>query len=71
MTDKKTVEKEFPVQPIIKRLFCADCDVEMKGLVGKASPTSPPVYNYECPKCKLKESSTTNYPIMSFDEVTE
>lgn len=70
MTDKKTVEKEFPVQPIIKRLFCADCDVEMVRS-NQVAPMSPPRYEYKCPKCKLKESSTTNYPIMSFDEVTE
>ena len=68
MSEDKTVVKDVPVQPVIKKLYCKDCDTEMES-TGQISPVSPPVYNYKCPKCKLKHSSSSSYPTISFEEV--
>ena len=62
------VTKEFLKYRKVRRIYCSDCDVEMNS-TGIAYTTFPAVYEYVCPKCNHKTTTTTVYP--SVHEVWE
>ena len=62
------VTKEYLKYRKVHRIYCSDCDVEMK-LSGTAYATYPPIYEYVCPKCNHRTTSTITYP--AIEEVWE
>lgn len=62
------VTKEFLKYRKVHRIYCSDCDVEMKQS-GMVYATYPPLYEYVCPKCNHKMTSTIVYP--AIEEVWE
>jgi len=60
------------LRKIIHRIYCDNCDVEMKSN-GMAHPTYPPTYGYSCPKCHKETWAFEMYPWSEIvgDEVNE
>ena len=64
------VTKEYLKYRKVHRIYCSDCDVEMKlSEGGIVYATYPPIYEYVCPKCNHKMTSTAVYP--AIEEVWE
>lgn len=62
------VTKEFLKYRKVHRIYCSDCNVEMKQS-GMVYATYPPLYEYVCPKCNHKMTSSVMYPVI--EEVWE
>lgn len=61
---------EVDVQPIFRRLFCEDCDVEMT-TDNNVKTSDPPQYDYKCPNCGKEETHPAIYPHLDFKKVDE
>lgn len=65
------VTKEFLKYRKVCRIYCSNCDVEMK--LGEMNYTTyatyPPIYEFVCPKCNHKMTSSVMYPVI--EEVWE
>ena len=62
------VTKEFFKYRKIRRIYCSDCDVEME-FSKSFFATFPAIYEYVCPKCNHKMTSTIVYP--AIEEIWE
>jgi len=62
------VTKEYLKYRKVHRIYCSDCDVEMK-LSEMACAIFTPLYEYVCPKCNHKMTSSVVYP--AIEEVWE
>lgn len=55
------------VDVLVVRLYCAKDNVQMEP-VGKVLPLARPMYTYQCPKCKHKQVSHNEYPMLIYRE---
>lgn len=46
---------------IVHKLYCDDCDVEMKS-TGMCYTVNPPLYEYYCPNCNKRINKQQTYP---------
>lgn len=65
------MEKRVNVKPVKVYLMCDKCGVEMERPDEFVFTTYPPQYEYVCPKCGKKETSTQGYPYIDFVEEDE
>ena len=63
------VTKEYLKYRKVHRIYCSDCDVEMKRGEMDYAIYPPIIYEYVCPKCNHKMTSTAVYP--AIEEVWE
>ena len=57
------VTKEFLKYRKVQRIYCSDCNVELK-LTGMAYAVYPPIYEYVCPKCNHRMTFSVIYPVI-------
>lgn len=53
--------KKVKVQVFVEHLMCDKCEAEMEQM-DYVCMTMPPIYGYECPKCKNTFSARVSYP---------
>ena len=61
-TDKQPLVVEQNVRPVIRRLLCPDCNVDMLRANFDILLTFPPKVSYTCPKCGMTHVSSESYP---------
>lgn len=59
------VVKQFNVRPVMDRVYCPDCDVELEK-DPMVLTTFPATYQYFCPNCGYGYRSHTEYPKVRF-----
>jgi len=63
----KVKEVANPVDVVVVRLYCSTDNIQMEQ-VGKILPLAVPMYTYQCPKCKHKQVSHNEYPMLVYKE---
>ena len=57
--------KRYNVKPVMERIYCPDCDVELEQDPVVLS-SFPAQFQYFCPKCGYGFTSTSQYPQVTF-----
>jgi hypothetical protein len=65
--EPKVKEIANEVDVIVVRLYCSTDGTQME-LVGKPIMMNPPMFSYQCPKCKYKQISHNEYPMLVYKE---
>lgn len=62
--------KAYKCFPIVVKLYCDDCEVEMKQQ-SIAYTSNPMKFEYKCPKCGNTTMSTESYPNIGYSDPVE
>lgn len=61
-TNKTPIVTEQNVRPVLRRLLCPDCNVDMLRGNFDVLLSFPPKISYTCPKCGMTHLSSESYP---------
>jgi transcription elongation factor Elf1 len=68
--EKEPIIKTFKPTTVVKKLFCPNCNTEMK-MDDNILLTNPPQYNYVCYSCNNSTVLTSAYPEVIYEDEIE